>query len=144
VQFLSKIQTSLGNTQTETPHFQDFGKVRRKQVLVWSLTIPIACIKAYMMVGPTKRNPRFFMSLLIASDSGEVARIVSTSCALGDFTKPHKYFANDPNSFFTLSAHKALLRTDQIFNRCLTTLDLAKTFSSSRSVITAQRFMSKL
>ena len=33
---------------------------------VWSLTMPIACISAYIVVGPTKRNPRRLRSLLSA------------------------------------------------------------------------------
>ena len=34
---------------------------------------PIACMKAYMVVGPTNAQPRFFRSLDSAIDSGEVA-----------------------------------------------------------------------
>lgn len=40
----------------------------RKQLSTWSLTIPIACICAYMMVGPTKENPRLLRSLLSARE----------------------------------------------------------------------------
>jgi hypothetical protein len=36
---------------------------------VWSFTIPVACMWAYMMVLPTNLKPRLLRSLLIASDS---------------------------------------------------------------------------
>ena len=39
----------------------------------WSLTMPVACMKAYIVVDPTKLNPAFRSALLMASDSGEVA-----------------------------------------------------------------------
>lgn len=42
----------------------------RKQPWMWSSTVPIACIAAYIVVGPTNRNPRFFSALLRVSDSG--------------------------------------------------------------------------
>jgi hypothetical protein len=35
--------------------------------------MPVACMKAYITVDPTNLNPRFFKSLLIASEIGEVA-----------------------------------------------------------------------
>ena len=47
---------------------------QRKQSTVWSLTMPTACINAYIVVGPTKRKPRFFMSLLIATEIGGLRR----------------------------------------------------------------------
>ena len=40
---------------------------------MWSSTIPVACINAYAVVGPTKRKPRRRSSLAIAVDSGVVA-----------------------------------------------------------------------
>ena len=43
---------------------------QRKQSTVWSLTMPTDCMSAYIVVGPTKRKPRFFMSLLIATEIG--------------------------------------------------------------------------
>ena len=46
---------------------------RRKQSTLWSLTMPVACMCAYMMVEPTKRKPRCFRSRLSLSDSGLVA-----------------------------------------------------------------------
>ena len=39
---------------------------RRKQPATWSSTSPAACMNAYIVVGPTKRNPRRFRSLLSA------------------------------------------------------------------------------
>ena len=35
------------------------------------MTIPVACMNAYMIVGPTNRNPRFFRALLMASLCGD-------------------------------------------------------------------------
>ena len=46
--------------------------VRAAQPWMWSLTSPIACMKAYMVVGPTKLHPRFLRSLERAMDPGEV------------------------------------------------------------------------
>ena len=40
---------------------------------MWSLTRPIACMKAYIVVGPTKLQPLFLRSFDIATDSGQVA-----------------------------------------------------------------------
>ena len=45
----------------------------RKQSVVWSLTIPTACMNAQVIVGPTKLNPRSFKSLLIISDFSVLA-----------------------------------------------------------------------
>ena len=42
---------------------------RRKQPTTWSSTSPAACMNAYIVVGPTKRKPRRFRSLLSAVDS---------------------------------------------------------------------------
>ena len=44
--------------------------LRRKQSVVWSFTMPVACMCAYMIVDPTKVKPRFFKSLLMLSDNG--------------------------------------------------------------------------
>ncbi len=40
----------------------------------WSFTSPMACINAYMVVGPTKRKPRRRRSRLRASEAGVVAK----------------------------------------------------------------------
>ena len=45
----------------------------------WSLTSPMACMKAYTVVGPTKLQPRFFRSLDMAIDAGDVDRVRATS-----------------------------------------------------------------
>ena len=45
---------------------------RAAQPSIWSLTSPIACMNAYILVGPTKVQPRFLRSLDKAMDSGEV------------------------------------------------------------------------
>jgi hypothetical protein len=46
---------------------------RNSQSARWSFTSPAACISAYAVVGPTKRNPRRRSSLASASDSGVAA-----------------------------------------------------------------------
>ena len=48
---------------------------RTQQAARWSLTSPQACMSAYIVVGPTKANPRFFSSLASALDSGTCAGI---------------------------------------------------------------------
>src|SRR5690606_27979258 len=45
---------------------------RVTQPSAWSLTSPIACMKAYTVVGPTKRQPSFLSSFEIAIDSADV------------------------------------------------------------------------
>jgi hypothetical protein len=47
---------------------------RQWQLVRWSLTNPAACMKAYMIVGPTKVIPSFFSAALSASDSGVLHR----------------------------------------------------------------------
>ena len=47
----------------------------RKHVTMWSLTMPTACMWAYMIVLPTNLKPRCLRSLLRASDSFDVALI---------------------------------------------------------------------
>ena len=46
----------------------------------WSLTRPMACMKAYMVVGPTKLQPRLRRSLESACDAGEVGMALTASC----------------------------------------------------------------
>ncbi|MOA66777.1 hypothetical protein D3C78_1936540 [compost metagenome] len=45
---------------------------RQAQPLMWSLTMPTACMKAYIVVGPTNVQPRFFNARDSAADAGEV------------------------------------------------------------------------
>src|SRR5919107_1687395 len=52
---------------------RDHAPPARKQSATWSSTIPVACISAYAVVGPTKTNPRRLSSLAIATESGLVA-----------------------------------------------------------------------
>ena len=55
----------------------------------------MACMKAYTVVGPTKLLPRFFRSLDIAIDSGDVVMVLNASCVMrfgreaGSGSKPH-------------------------------------------------------
>src|ERR1700674_3681670 len=49
----------------------------RKQVTRWSLTMPVACMKALTMVGPTNLNPRDASSFEILIDSGVDAGILA-------------------------------------------------------------------
>ena len=52
---------------------------RNAQPSTWSFTRPMACENAYIVVGPTKRHPRFFRSRERALDSGEVVMARSAS-----------------------------------------------------------------
>ncbi len=45
---------------------------RTAQPSAWSLIRPIACMKAWTVVGPTNFQPRFFRSFDIAIDAGDV------------------------------------------------------------------------
>lgn len=50
--------------------------VREAHPSKWSLTNPIACMKAYIVVGPTKIQPRFLRSLDKAIDFSEVVALL--------------------------------------------------------------------
>src|SRR5690606_2374881 len=52
---------------------------RTWQSCSWSSTSPIACMKAYIVVGPTNFQPRFFRSFDSAIASGAVVMPRSTS-----------------------------------------------------------------
>lgn len=76
--------------------------LNRKQLTRWSLVSPAACMKEYMIVGPTPRKPLRTMSLLIMSALG-----LLTGTCLGYrnlltiglwFKKPQQYRSKDPNS----------------------------------------------
>ncbi len=54
-------------------------KARAWQPSRWSFTSPIACMKAYTVVGPTKLQPRFLRSLDMAMDAGDVDKVRATS-----------------------------------------------------------------
>ena len=45
---------------------------RQAQPSKWSLTIPMACMNAYIVVGPTNVQPRFFKALDKRTEAGEV------------------------------------------------------------------------
>jgi hypothetical protein len=47
-----------------------------KQVSIWSFTIPVACICAYITVEPTNLNPLFFRSFEILSEISVVAGLL--------------------------------------------------------------------
>src|SRR5665811_2600738 len=49
----------------------------------WSLTMPVACISAYAVVGPTNLNPRRLSSLAIAVDSAVTAATCSYDVGAG-------------------------------------------------------------
>jgi hypothetical protein len=44
---------------------------RHSQPSMWSLTSPIACMNAYTVVGPTKRQPRRLRSFDSATDAAD-------------------------------------------------------------------------
>lgn len=78
----------------------------REHVSRWSLVRPAACMKEYMTVGPTRRNPRRTMSLLMASDLDDLTGIFLEDRYWGEIglllTNPHMYLFSDPNSWVTL------------------------------------------
>ena len=86
----------------------------RKQLTRWSFVRPAACMKEYMTVGPTPRNPLLIMSLLIISAFG-----LLTGTCLGYrnlltiglwFRKPQQYRSKDPNSStICISLHKLIV-----------------------------------
>ncbi len=45
--------------------------------------MPVDCISAYIVVGPTKRKPRARSALLIAVDSGVTARTSAKAAGAG-------------------------------------------------------------
>src|SRR4029079_16684445 len=53
--------------EKERPH--PLSSACRKHPARWSFTIPVACMKAYMMVVPTNLNPRVLRSFDRASDT---------------------------------------------------------------------------
>ena len=44
---------------------------------MWSFTSPIACMKAYAVVGPTNRQPLRLSALDIEADSGDEVSVSS-------------------------------------------------------------------
>src|ERR1700683_4691679 len=72
------------------------------------------------MVVPTKRNPRFFMSLLNASDSGARQGLFLEVCPVFVFglppTNDQTERSNVPNSFWTARKARAFVIAAAIFN----------------------------
>jgi protoporphyrinogen oxidase len=87
----------------------------------WSFTIPVACMWAYTIVGPTNRNPRFTKSLLIFSlnsDLGGISFSDFHSFRIGLFpTNPQIYLSKLPNSFCTFKNAFAFSIVARIFCR---------------------------
>lgn len=82
--------------------------------------MPTACMKAYMVVGPTKLNPRFLRSVLKDFDSGVWAGTspnLRGAARLAAGANDQTCEANEPNDSTTLRAHRALLMVDSIFPR---------------------------
>jgi hypothetical protein len=73
-----------------------------KQEIRWSFTIPIPCMKAYIVVGPTNLNPLVLISLLMVWASFEVAgmfpKLRNAWCMVFPCVKRQRYFAKDPYS----------------------------------------------
>src|SRR3982751_3073742 len=56
--------------------------LRLAQPSMWSLTRPMGCIKAYIVVGPTKVPPRFLKSLSKRVDADAVGIAFTASCVM--------------------------------------------------------------
>src|SRR4051812_34763020 len=89
------------------------------QLAKWSLTTPKACIAAYAVVGPTKRNPRLRRSFDDAVDSGVLAG--SSENFLGGRLLTGSYCqinaASDPPDRCNSSAARALAMVASILPR---------------------------
>src|SRR5258706_13284153 len=89
------------------------------------------------MVEPTKRKPRSFRSLLIASDSGVRAGTCFMPrrkfCCGRPFTKPHRYASNEPNFRRTSRNARALPIADSILRRLRTIPAAALNLLASRA-----------
>src|SRR5699024_11574949 len=85
--------------------------------------MPVACINAKQIVGPTKENPRFFKSLLMAVDSAVDAG--TSACVAQSFnigrppTKRQIYAAKLPNSYCTSKKARAFVTKDLILRLLL-------------------------
>ena len=81
--------------------------------------MPVACMSAYAVVGPTKRKPRFFRSLASAVDSGVTAgtsaRVAGRGRGAG--ANDHSSFASPSGS---VTATRALCSAASIFARLRT------------------------
>ena len=78
----------------------------------WSFTIPMLCMKAYAVVGPTKVKPLRFSSFARATDSRVVATIAGGA---GVGSNDQMREPSEPNSFATSSERCALLIVERIF-----------------------------
>src|SRR5665647_1015668 len=101
-----------------------FSSLCLKQSVVWSLTMPVACISAQQMVLPTNLKPRRFSSLLIACDSGVLAGVSAGLRHLFCFglpsTKRQMKESKLPNSSWTSRNFCALMTAAATFRRLRT------------------------
>src|SRR5688572_4610926 len=101
---------------------------------------------AYIMVEPTKLKPRFFMSLLIVSEAGDVAGICDVSFHLLTIGLPsmnaQMYLSKEPNSFCTFKNVFAFETADATFKRLRMMPSFCKSFSILLSVYLATLFTS--
>src|SRR5512145_731995 len=83
----------------------------RKQSVVWSSTMPTVCMKAYTIVGPMKRKPRFFRSFESAFESGVSAGSSASerqAFTIGfPSTNAHRYASKLPCSCCASSTRRA-------------------------------------
>src|SRR5262245_20513965 len=99
---------------------------RNAQPCRWSFTRPIACMNAYIVVGPTNVQPRFRKSFESAIDSGVVAIVFSRSqVSRRGRDRPsgsyrHTYSESDANSSARSRQRFALLIVLSILPRCRT------------------------
>src|SRR3954471_11131907 len=122
---------------------------RKLQPWRWSFTRPIACMNAYIVVGPTNVQPRFRRSFDSATDSGVVAMVFSTphvSFRGRDFacgSNRHTYSDNDPHSSARSRQRFALLIVLSILPRWRTMPASPSRRVTSRDVNRATRAGSK-
>ena len=87
---------------------------------MWSFTIPVACMCAYITVEPVNLKPRFFKSLLKASEITVVAGTSSSDFGLLSIgfppTNPQIYFEKLPNSSCVFINACAFVTVAFIFN----------------------------
>ena len=88
----------------------------------WSLTRPMACMKAYTVVGPTKLQPRFFRSLDKATEAAvdvSVRALQASAPRAGRRAGPvlPRNGPGEPNSRRSSSTRRALWMVDSILPR---------------------------
>src|SRR3546814_4159099 len=88
--------------------------------------MPTDCMNAYIVVGPTKLQPRFFSAFDSATEAGDwvmvrkVAASKRSGRSAGFGSNDQMKAASDPASETSSTARRALLIVDSILPRCRT------------------------